>query len=79
MVAGLEEITRGDIYIGDTLINNLHPKDRNIGLAFEDYALYPPLNVYENIAFNLSARGVSRRRSTGGCGRSPPHEGGRPA
>ncbi|GAB1399593.1 sn-glycerol-3-phosphate ABC transporter ATP-binding protein UgpC [Aminivibrio sp.] len=60
MVAGLEEITRGDIYIGDTLINNLHPKDRNIGLAFEDYALYPPLNVYENIAFNLSARGVSR-------------------
>ena len=60
MVAGLEEITRGDIFIGDTLINNLHPKDRNIGLAFEDYALYPPLNVYENIAFNLSAKGVAR-------------------
>lgn len=59
MIAGLEEITDGDIYIGDTRINNLHPKDRHIGLAFEDYALYPPLSVYENIAFNLRAKKVS--------------------
>ena len=60
MIAGLEDITAGEIYIGDTLINNLHPKDRHIGLAFEDYAMYPPLKVYDNIAFNLKAKGVSK-------------------
>lgn len=59
MIAGLETITKGEIYIGDTLINNLHPKDRRIGLAFEDYAMYPPLNVYNNIAFNLRAKNVA--------------------
>ena len=53
MIAGLEDITDGEIFIGERKINDLHPKDRGIGLAFEDYALYPPLNVYENIAFNL--------------------------
>jgi multiple sugar transport system ATP-binding protein len=58
MIAGLEEITAGEIYIDDTLINNLHPKDRHIGLAFEDYALYPPLTVYDNIAFNLRAKNM---------------------
>lgn len=58
MIAGLEEITDGEIYIGKRLVNNLHPKDRNIGLAFEDYAMYPPLNVYGNVAFNLRAKGV---------------------
>lgn len=56
MIAGLERITAGDIYIGDVRINNLLPKDRNIGLAFEDYALYPPLTVYDNLAFNLRAK-----------------------
>ena len=45
MIAGLEDITKGEIYIGDRLVNNLHPKDRHIGLAFEDYARYPPLPV----------------------------------
>ncbi|GHS99580.1 sugar ABC transporter ATP-binding protein [Synergistales bacterium] len=59
MIAGLEEITGGDIYIGETRINNLLPKDRNIGLAFEDYALYPPLTVYENLAFNMRAKNRS--------------------
>ncbi len=58
MLAGLEDITHGDIFIEDRKINNLHPKDRNIGLAFEDYALYPPMNVYDNIAFNLRAKNV---------------------
>lgn len=58
MIAGLEQITGGDIYIGDVRINDLLPKDRNIGLAFEDYALYPPLTVYDNLAFNLRARKV---------------------
>ena len=56
MVAGLEKITAGEIYIGDVLINDLQPKDRNIGLAFEDYALYPPLSIYENLAFNMRAK-----------------------
>jgi multiple sugar transport system ATP-binding protein len=59
MIAGLEEITGGDIYIGDTRINNLLPKNRNIGLAFENYALYPPLTVYENLAFNMRAKNKS--------------------
>ncbi len=56
MIAGLEKITAGEIYIGDMLINDLEPKDRNIGLAFEDYALYPPLTVRENLAFNMRAK-----------------------
>jgi multiple sugar transport system ATP-binding protein len=59
MIAGLEEITDGSVYIGDARINDLLPKDRNIGLAFEDYALYPPLSVYENLAFNMRARNKS--------------------
>lgn len=60
MIAGLEEITKGAIYIEEECINELHPKDRNVGLAFEDYALYPPLNVYENIAFNLKAKKMDK-------------------
>ena len=64
MIAGLEDITAGDIFIGDRRINDLHPKDRNIGLAFENYALYPPLTVYENIAFNLRAKGLSNAEVT---------------
>lgn len=57
MIAGLEEITKGSIYIENRRVNDVHPKDRGIGLAFEDYALYPPLNIRENIAFNLKAKG----------------------
>ncbi|MBN2860966.1 MAG: ABC transporter ATP-binding protein [Sphaerochaetaceae bacterium] len=64
MVAGLEAITAGDIYIDDVKINDLEPSEREIGLAFEDYALYPPLNVYDNIAFNLRAKGVSEEEIT---------------
>lgn len=58
MIAGLEEITSGKMLIDDVCINDLLPKDRNIGLAFENYALYPPLTVYENLAFNLKAKGL---------------------
>ena len=58
MIAGLEDITAGEIIIGDTVVNKIQPQDRGIGLAFEDYALYPPLTVYENIAFNMRARKV---------------------
>ncbi|QOX62824.1 ABC transporter ATP-binding protein [Anoxybacterium hadale] len=59
MIAGLEDITDGEIIIGDTVVNKIQPQDRGIGLAFEDYALYPPLSVYENIAFNMRARKVN--------------------
>jgi multiple sugar transport system ATP-binding protein len=59
MVAGLETVTEGEMLIGGKVINNTHPKDRGIGLAFENYALYPPLKVRENLAFNLKAHGVS--------------------
>lgn len=59
MLAGLEQITSGDVTIDDIRINDLLPKDRNIGLAFEDYALYPPLSVYDNLAFNMRAKKIS--------------------
>lgn len=58
MIVGLEEITRGEMYIGNRLVNKLPPNHRNVALAFETYALYPPLSVYENIAFNLRAKKV---------------------
>lgn len=56
MIAGLEEITSGEIYIGDRLVNFLPPKDRDIAMVFQNYALYPNMNVYENIAFGLRLR-----------------------
>lgn len=55
MIAGLEKITLGEIYFDDKLVNNLEPGDRNIAMAFESYALYPPMTVFENIAFPLRA------------------------
>jgi multiple sugar transport system ATP-binding protein len=58
MVAGLESVTSGEIRIGSKLVNDLHPKDRGVGLAFENYALYPPLKVRDNLAFNLRAHGL---------------------
>ena len=60
MIVGLEEITRGDLFIGDRRMNNLEPNDRNVALAFETYALYPPLSVGENIAFCLRARSIDK-------------------
>ena len=62
MIVGLEEITRGDMYIGSRRVNDLEPNQRNVALAFETYALYPPLSVRENIAFNLRAKSVPPRR-----------------
>lgn len=53
MVAGLEEITEGALYIGDQLANDVEPKDRNIAMVFQNYALYPHMTVYENMAFAL--------------------------
>ncbi|THF83301.1 ABC transporter ATP-binding protein [Cohnella fermenti] len=56
MIAGLEEITEGGIYIDDQLVNHLPPKDRDISMVFQNYALYPNLSVFENIAFGLRMR-----------------------
>jgi multiple sugar transport system ATP-binding protein len=56
MVAGLEEITSGEIYIGDQFVNDLPPKDRDIAIVFQNYALYPHMNVYDNMAFGLKMR-----------------------
>jgi multiple sugar transport system ATP-binding protein len=53
MIVGLEDVTSGDIYIGDRRVNDLPPRDRNLAMVFQNYALYPHLTVYENIAFPL--------------------------
>lgn len=60
MIAGLEEITEGEIFIEDTCVNNIHPKDRDIAFVFQSYALYPHMSVYENIAFPLKMRKNSK-------------------
>ncbi len=56
MIAGLEEITEGELYIDDVLVNNVHPKNRDIAMVFQSYALYPHMNVYDNMAFGLKLR-----------------------
>ncbi|MCR5506137.1 MAG: sn-glycerol-3-phosphate ABC transporter ATP-binding protein UgpC [Bacilli bacterium] len=56
MIAGLENITAGDLFIGDTLVNDMEPKDRDIAMVFQSYALYPHMSVYENMAFGLRNR-----------------------
>jgi len=60
MVAGLEEITEGSIHIGDRLVNDVPPKDRNIAMVFQNYALYPHMDVYTNLAFALKRRRFPR-------------------
>ena len=56
MIAGLEEITEGEIFIGDDLVNNMPPKDRNIAMVFQNYALYPHMTAFNNMAFGLKMR-----------------------
>lgn len=60
MIAGLETISEGELYIGDDLVNNVPPKDRNIAMVFQSYALYPHMTVRDNIAFSLKLSGVSK-------------------
>ena len=60
MVAGLEEISGGELYIGDRLVNDVAPKDRDIAMVFQNYALYPHMTVYENMAFALKLRKVPK-------------------
>src|SRR2546429_522550 len=56
MIAGLEEISRGDIYIGERRVNDVAPKDRDIAMVFQNYALYPHMSVFDNMAFGLKLR-----------------------
>ena len=60
MVAGLEEITEGEIVIGDRVVNDVSPKDRDIAMVFQNYALYPHMSVYQNMAFGLELRKVPK-------------------
>ncbi len=56
MIAGLEEITAGEMFIGDRRVNDVAPKDRDIAMVFQSYALYPHMTVYDNLAFGLKLR-----------------------
>lgn len=58
MIAGLEEITAGELYIDNNIVNNVEPKDRDIAMVFQNYALYPHMTIYENMAFGLKLRHV---------------------
>ncbi|MFT9846400.1 ABC transporter ATP-binding protein [Aneurinibacillus sp. REN35] len=61
MIAGLEEISEGEFYIGDRLVNDVPPKDRDIAMVFQNYALYPHMSVYENMAFGLKLRKLPKQ------------------
>ncbi len=61
MVAGLEPITGGEIVIGGRVVNNLEPKDRDIAMVFQNYALYPHMSVYENMSYGLRIKGFSKQ------------------
>lgn len=60
MIAGLEEISSGELYIGDRLVNDISPKDRDIAMVFQNYALYPHMTVYDNMAFGLKMRNTAK-------------------
>lgn len=61
MIAGLEEISDGEIYIGDKMVNYMPPKDRDIAMVFQNYALYPHMTVYENMAFSLKLKKMKKK------------------
>src|SRR5579864_4814063 len=61
MVAGLEEISDGLIRIGDRVVNDVPPKNRDIAMVFQNYALYPHMSVYKNMAFGLKLRGMPKK------------------
>jgi len=61
LLAGLEELTEGNIYIGDRLVNDVPPKDRDIAMVFQSYALYPHMSVYDNMAFGLKLRKTPKK------------------
>ena len=60
MIAGLEDVSEGELYIGDKCVNDIPPKDRDIAMVFQSYALYPHMTVYKNMAFGLKLRNISK-------------------
>ncbi|HEY3183738.1 MAG TPA: ATP-binding cassette domain-containing protein, partial [Gaiellaceae bacterium] len=60
MVAGLEEITEGEVRVGEKVVNDLPPKDRDIAMVFQNYALYPHMSVFDNMAYGLKIRGFTK-------------------
>jgi multiple sugar transport system ATP-binding protein len=62
MIAGLEDISSGELWIGDKMVNDVEPKDRDIAMVFQNYALYPHMSVYDNMAFGLKLRKVPKER-----------------
>ena len=60
MIAGLEDISEGTLKIGDRVVNDVEPKDRDIAMVFQNYALYPHISVYENLAFSLRIRKIKQ-------------------
>src|ERR1700759_1882268 len=60
MVAGLEDVTSGESAIGERIVNRLEPKDRDIAMVFQNYALYPHMSVFDNMAYGLRIRGLSK-------------------
>ena len=69
MIAGLEEISDGDIKIGDRVVNSVSPKDRDIAMVFQNYALYPHMTVFDNMAFGLKLRRVAKDQIKNAGGR----------
>lgn len=61
MIAGLEDVSKGTIHIEDRIVNDIHPKDRDIAMVFQNYALYPHMTVYENMAFGLKLRKTDKK------------------
>jgi sn-glycerol 3-phosphate transport system ATP-binding protein len=70
MVAGLEEISAGEVAIGGRVVNAVEPKDRDIAMVFQNYALYPHMTVFGNMAYGLKIRGLSKATSRHGVGRA---------
>lgn len=64
MIAGLEDITRGELYLNDRLMNDVEPKDRDIAMVFQNYALYPHMTVRENLEFPLDIKGMPQEEMT---------------
>ena len=73
LIAGLEEISQGDIFIGEKRVNDVAPKDRDIAMIFPDYALYPHLTVFDNLAFGLQLRKFSKAEIKKACRRRGEH------
>ena len=61
MIAGLEDITSGKLYFDDKLMNDIHPKDRDIAMVFQNYALYPHMSVAENMGFGLKMKKIEQK------------------